>query len=155
MDIARRQNLIMQQAQDDDPNDPFTKTLRGTYNDLEAERVAALSAVASLDADAAPARPDAADVDLLDALPYLPGNLSEAPEALLRRLFEATSLTVRITDDGDHVTISIRLPGDAMPEIIGTAETIIEMVSNPHEAPGQPVTGACVDAVRAPGRIRT
>jgi hypothetical protein len=31
---------------------------------------------------------------------------------LLRRLFEATSLTVRITDDGD-----------AMPEIIGTVET--------------------------------
>jgi site-specific DNA recombinase len=120
-----------------------------TYNHLKAERLAALSAVAQLDtADGtAPARPDAADVDLLDELPYLTGNLSDAPEALLRRLFEATSLAVRITDDGDHMMISIRLPGDTMQEIIGTVETIYKT----HEAPGQPMAGACVDAVRAPG----
>ena len=52
----------MRQAQDGDPDDPFTRALRGTYNDLEAEWHAALSAVAMLDAadDAAPARPDTA-----------------------------------------------------------------------------------------------
>lgn len=49
------------------------------------------------------------------ALPYLAVNLADAPEPLLRRLFEATSLTIKITDDGDHVTISDRLPADAMP----------------------------------------
>ncbi|CCH28637.1 hypothetical protein BN6_13115 [Saccharothrix espanaensis DSM 44229] len=57
-DLARRQNSIIRQAQDGDPDDPFTRVLRGTYNDLEAERHAALSAVAALDAtdDAALAR---------------------------------------------------------------------------------------------------
>ena len=121
------------------------------------ERHAALSAVAALDAadDAAPARPDTADVDLLDALPYLTGNLSDAPEPLLRKLFEAVSLTVRIADDGDHVIINVRLPGDTMPEIISTAETINNLTSDPHETPGHSVTGARVDAVRAPGGSRT
>jgi hypothetical protein len=45
-------------------------------NDLEAERRTAL---AELDA-AEPPRPTADDVDLLDALPYLTFNLTEAPE---------------------------------------------------------------------------
>jgi hypothetical protein len=40
-DLARRQNNVMRQAQDSDPDDPFTKGLRQTYNDLEAERQAA------------------------------------------------------------------------------------------------------------------
>jgi hypothetical protein len=139
----------MRQAQDGDPDDPFTKALRSTYNDLDAERLAALSAVAQLDAadGAAPLRPETADVDLLDALPYLTGNLTDAPETLLRRLFEATSLTIRLTDDGDHVVITIRLPGDTLPEIIGAVETINES----NEAPGQTDPGACVDAVCAPG----
>ncbi|HKR48624.1 MAG TPA: hypothetical protein VJT72_03415 [Pseudonocardiaceae bacterium] len=98
--------------------------------------------------ETAPARPNAADVDLLDALPYLIGDLADAPEALLRRLFEASSLTIHITDDGDHVVISVRLPGNKLPEIIGAVEAI-------NEAPGQIVNGACVDAVRAPGGVRT
>ncbi len=155
-DLSRRQNSIMRQAQDGDPDDPFTRALRGTYNDLEAERHAALAAITALDAadDAQPARPDTADVDLLDALPYLTGHLSEAPEPLLRRLFEAVSLAVKLTDDGDHVTISVRLPGDTLPEIISTAETINTMIDK-HETPGQDGSGACVDAVRAPGAIRT
>jgi len=37
-DVARRQNSILRQAQDGDPDDPFTKALSGTYNDLEAEK---------------------------------------------------------------------------------------------------------------------
>jgi hypothetical protein len=58
-DLARRQNNVLRQAQDGDPDDPFTHGLRRTYNDLEAERRSALAAVAELDAaeQAAPARP--------------------------------------------------------------------------------------------------
>jgi hypothetical protein len=73
--------------------------------------------------------------------------LTNAPETLLRRLFEATSLAIRITDDGDHVAISIRLPGDTLPEVIRAVETIDET----NKAPGQDRSDACVDAVRAPG----
>ena len=152
-DVVRRQNSVVRQAQDGDPDDPFTRALRSTFNDLDAERVAALSAIAQLDAadEAAPTLPDAVDVDLLDALPYLTSNLADAPEALLRRLFEVTSLAVRLTDDGDHVTISVRLPGETIPEIIGAVEIIAEN----DKAPGNRLPGACVHAVRAPGRIRT
>jgi site-specific DNA recombinase len=85
----------------------------------------------------------------------LTGDLSEAPESLLRRLFEATSLTVRLADDGDHVIINIRLPGDTMPEIVNAVETIIEAVDDPRKTPGRDGPGVRVDAVRAPGRIRT
>lgn len=94
-------------------------------------------------------------MELLDALPYLTGNLSDAPEPLLRKLFEAVSPTVRIADDGDHVIINVRLPGDTMPEIISAAEKINTMTSDPHETPGHGVINARVDAVRAPGAART
>jgi site-specific DNA recombinase len=156
-DIARRQNSILRQAQDGDPDDPFTRALRSTYNDLDAERLTTLSALATLDATdpTAPARPDAAEVDLLDALPHLTANLVAAPEALLRRLFEATNLTERLCDSGNHVAISIRLPADTMPKIVGTVEAIRQTINKPTTAPSQAMTGACVDAVRAPGRIRT
>ena len=65
---------------------------------------------------------------LLDLLPYLIGNLSDAPESLLRRLFEVTHLAVRLTDDPDRVTISVRLPRDTMPEIVSAAEQVGEKI---------------------------
>jgi hypothetical protein len=77
-DIMRRQNSVMRQAQEGDPDDPFTRALRGTYNELDAERAAMLAAIAALDvaADAEPTRPSPADEALLDALPYLAGNVT-------------------------------------------------------------------------------
>jgi site-specific DNA recombinase len=140
----------VRQAQEGDPDDPFTRALRGTYNELDAERAAMLAAIAALDiaADAEPARPSPADEALLDALPYLAANLSAAPEPLLRRLFELTRLSVRLDDDGDHVLISIALPGDDMPTIVTTVEQMGEAIS---ETAGQAASDACADAVRAPG----
>ncbi|MCP2268164.1 hypothetical protein LV75_000650 [Actinokineospora diospyrosa] len=61
---------------------------------------------------------------------------------MLQSLFEAVSLSVAPTDDGAHVTISVRLPGDTLPEIISTAETINTMIDK-HETPGQDGSGAC------------
>lgn len=92
-DIARRQHSILRQAQDGDPDDPFTKGLRGSYNDLEAQKTANLAAITELDAadEAEPARPSRDDAALLDSLPYLAVNLADAPEPLLRRLFEITN----------------------------------------------------------------
>jgi hypothetical protein len=54
-------------------------------------------------------RPGDADIAPLDALPYLALNVADAPEPLLRRLFEITQLSVRLHDDSDHVAITIRL----------------------------------------------
>ncbi|GDY33904.1 recombinase family protein [Gandjariella thermophila] len=150
-DIARRQHSILRQAQDGDPDDPFTKGLRGGYNDLEAQKTATLAAVAELDAadEVEPARPTPGDAELLDALPYLAVNLADAPEPLLRRLFEITQLSVRLHDDSDEVTITIKLPADELPQIAHAAERIT--MPSTRETPGQQDTGSRVDAVRAPG----
>jgi DNA invertase Pin-like site-specific DNA recombinase len=152
-DIARRQNSLLRQAQDGDPDDPFTKALRGSYNELDAEKTAALAAIAQLVAadEAEPSRPGTADIALLDALPYLTLNLAGAPEPLLRRLFEITRLSVRLHDDTDHVTIGIRLPADQLPDIAHAAERITEIMTTDAQVPvTSTVTGTCVDAVRAP-----
>lgn len=92
------------------------------------------------------------DVDLLDALPILGENLTDAPEPLLRKLFEATSLTVRLTDDGDHLNIDIRIPADTVPAITRMAEMISEKIAEKQQAPGQSLTGACADDACAPGK---
>jgi len=156
-DLARRQNNIMRQAQDADPDDPFSQGLRQTYNTLETERRTALTAIAELDAadQAGPPRPTAEDVDLLDALPYLTLNLTETPDKLLRALFEITHLTVRLHEDSDDVTINIRLPADDLPVIAAAAERITNIMDTAQETPGQIPDASRADAVRAPGAIRT
>ena len=156
-DLARRQDNVMRQAQDSDPGDPFAQGLRQTYNDLETQRRAILAALADLDAaaPATPAQPTADDVGLLDALPHLAVNLTEAPEQLLRSLFETTRLTVQLQPDSDAVTITIRLPADDLPIITRAAERITNTMPETQEAPGQEPDATCVDVVCAPGRIRT
>ena len=154
-DLARRQDNVMRQAQDADPNDPFTRGLRDTYNQLETERRATHTALADLDKtdQAAPARPTTDDVRLLDALPHLRMNLTKAPEQLLRTLFETTRLTVQLHPDSDDATITIRLPADDLPAITRAAERIT--MTNAQETPGHRPGATCADADRAPGRTRT
>ncbi|RMI33572.1 recombinase family protein [Nocardia stercoris] len=155
-DVTRRQNSILRQAQDGDPDDPFTKGLRGTYNNLDTEKTAALSVIAQLDAadDTEPHRPGTADTELLDALPYLALNLPAAPEPLLRKLFEITQLTIRLHDDRDQVTITITLPADHIPDITHAAERITTVNTTQPTAAHTAQTG-CVDPLRAPGAART
>lgn len=150
-DLAHRQHNVMRQAQDCEPDDPFAQGLRQTYNDLETQRRAAL---ADLDAinQATPARLTGDDADLLDALPYLTVNLAQAPEPLLRNLFEITNLAIQLHHGSDHATISIRLPADDLPHITHTAERITMPAQPP---PGHTDTLAGADAARAPGRDRT
>ncbi|MQY24872.1 hypothetical protein [Nocardia aurantia] len=61
--------------------------MRGAYTDLDAEKTAALSVIAALDAadHTEPHHPGIADTALLDALAL---NLPAAPEPLLHKLFE-------------------------------------------------------------------
>jgi DNA invertase Pin-like site-specific DNA recombinase len=157
-DIAKRQNSLLRQAQNGDPDDPFAKALRGSYNELDAEKTAALAAISQLDIadEAEPRHPEQADLALLDALPHLALNLAVVPEPLLRKLFEITQLSVRLHDDTDGVTIGIRLPIDQLPVIAQTAERAAEIMAVDAQMPvTSAVTGICVDAVRAPGQSRT
>ncbi|WP_086851471.1 hypothetical protein [Amycolatopsis kentuckyensis] len=61
------------------------------------------------------ASPSAGERDLIDTLPYLGLNLAQAPEDLLRTLFEVTQLAIRIDADGDRATLEITLPEDQLP----------------------------------------
>ncbi|GAA5151776.1 hypothetical protein GCM10023321_19390 [Pseudonocardia eucalypti] len=155
--ITRQQDSVLTQAQEGDPDEPFTKALRERYNNLEAEKTTALAVIAELDeADQAePQRPTQDDVNLLTALPLLALDLRHAPEPLLRWLFEITKLNVQLHDN-DEVTITITLPVDHLHEITHAAERIIEVIPSTRKTPGQEAThGNSVDAVRAPGGTRT
>ncbi|WP_378733950.1 hypothetical protein [Nocardia brasiliensis] len=157
-DVTRRQNAVLRQAQDGDPDDPFTKALRGTYNNLETEKSNALATIAQLNAadNTEPGRPAPTDIALLDALPYLTLNLAEAPEPLLRRLFEVTQLNIHLQDDGRRVTITIKLPADELPQVAHAAASISSSAIATQEPPRQTTgSGTCVDAVRAPRAART
>jgi site-specific DNA recombinase len=78
--IERRQAAVLRQAMDGDPDDPFTKALRATYNDLDAEKAATEVALAANAKTTETDRPTPENLELLDALPYLAAHLLEAPE---------------------------------------------------------------------------
>jgi site-specific DNA recombinase len=155
-DLTRRQEALIRQAQDGDPNDPYAKALRANYNSLEKEKNTTRTALAELDtADATDPHqhpsPDAAA--LLDALPVLRANLAHAPQPLLRDLFESTKLTVTLApDDPDTVTISITLPGDTIDTISHTAGRITDDHAPDHD---ETARHTVAEPVRAPGGART
>lgn len=127
-DVARRQETVLRQVQDGDPDDPFARGLRGTYNDLEAQKTAALAAMRRVDEaeQAEPARSDPSDLALLDALPVLKLNLVHAPTNLLRRLFDVTRLEVRLDGDGGGVDVTISLPAADIDAISSITRAIDE-----------------------------
>ena len=139
----------MRQAQDADPDDPFTAGIRESYNHLAADRTATLAALTELDTqDAAePTRPTPADAALLDHLPVLAANLTQAPQELQRQLYQATRLTIGLHHDTHEVTMTIRLPANDLDTITGAA-----VAASPETPPDQPNS---VDAVGAPGATRT
>ena len=57
-DTVRKQENVLSQAENADPNDPFTQGLRQRYNNLNSEREAMLASLATLDQqdDAEPSR---------------------------------------------------------------------------------------------------
>ncbi|MEU8416958.1 recombinase family protein [Amycolatopsis japonica] len=111
-DAARKQDNLLRQAENADPDDPFTQGLRQRYNEVFSERKALLDALNRI-ADHADAGSSKADqADLLDALPYLKANLRHAPASLLYRLLDLTQLTVKVHYNTDQATITATLPAD-------------------------------------------
>lgn len=103
-----------------------------------AKRVRGSSSAAPRAAE--PARPTTEDADLLDGLPYLALNLVNAPEQLLRQLFEVLQLMVRLHYDSEEVTIRITLPADLLSDVATTAD---------RDAGGGPDVGRGWDGGRA------
>ena len=155
-DIARRQDSLLLQAQNGDPQDPFTLALRGNYNELEARKRPLHTQLDDLDtADREdPHHTAAANVDnlaLLDALPYLRLNLADAPDEHLRSLFTATQLTVRLephpadasAETGDPrggylAQISITLPADDTPTLAAITASAAALGDPLHPQPDPP-----------------
>ncbi|WP_210589748.1 recombinase family protein [Streptomyces sp. GESEQ-35] len=113
-DYTRRQHNLLQQAQNCPADDPYATALRHVYNDLEAERTSTLATLHNL-TTTAPTEAVGTMPELLDALPYLARHLADAPEELLRRLFETTQLTIRLHSDSDPVAFHITLPDHHQP----------------------------------------
>ncbi|SNQ46826.1 Resolvase domain protein (fragment) [Frankia canadensis] len=147
-DLDRRQGNLLRQAQDGDPDDPFTQGLRRSYNQLDAERKAALGKIEDLDAadETEPDRPGQDSLALLDALPELHLKLRQAPEALQRRLYESTQLTVHLDHERQEVHMMIKIPVADLDKVAHLAE--VTAAPGPHAAAtGHPRR---VDAVRTP-----
>lgn len=141
--IERRQAAILRQAMDGQPDNPFTKALRATYNELDAEKAAAEAALAASAKTTETVRPAQENLELLDALPYLAVHLLEAPEDLLRPLFEVTRLQVRLHGAGGRATISIHLPADRLADVADAAGGLAR------------TDDERADCVRAPDGVRT
>ncbi|WP_329045066.1 hypothetical protein OG738_27190 [Amycolatopsis sp. NBC_01488] len=145
--LAKKQESVLEQAMNGDPDDAFTKALRGRYNDLEVQRADLAAKLAAVDESdgAEPDKPSAEALSILDALPYL----AKAPEDLLRTLFEVVQLGVQVHDQGEHATMTITLPADQVSEVADTAERIGDQM-NPQGTP-EGRAGGVLD--RAPGEI--
>lgn len=155
-DLARRQDNVLRQAEDADPNDAFAHGLREHYNELQTERRLALDEIAALDTqdDTEPRPLNEADLDVLDMLPHLALNLDRAPDELQQRLFELTKLRVEIHYPTHEATLVITLPREELAMVATTATAL-------HRPDGsattclitpKPQVKASVNAVRAPDR---
>ncbi|GAA5109076.1 recombinase family protein [Haloechinothrix salitolerans] len=124
-DITRRQDAILRQAQTGDPDDPFTKALRSTYNDLESQKAASSAAITKLSENNNRHQITDDDLAVLDALPFLEANLAHAPERTQRRLFELTRLNIRMNpDDFTEITLEITLPADQLSQVAQLTTTL-------------------------------
>jgi hypothetical protein len=149
-DITRRQDSLLRQAQTADPDDPFSRALRASYNELDANKNTTLALIADLDARVAehPDPPGADTAALIDELSQLTLRLRDAPQPLLANLFQVTQLTVQHHDD-NRATITATLPAHDVDNIAHAAHHIRQSNSGPtSQNPG-------VNAVRAPGATRT
>nr|CTQ91107.1 Recombinase [Kibdelosporangium sp. MJ126-NF4] len=158
-DHVRKQENLMRQAEDADPNDPFVKGLRDRYNEIEAARCQLLDEVEHLDqAEAAVPRPaNHADGELIESLPHLVMNLHRAPHELQHRLFELTQLTIHVHYETGEVTVVITLPRDEIQTVASAAASLSEAATQPasNQEAAKPQVEPGVNAVRAPGATRT
>jgi site-specific DNA recombinase len=115
-DLARRQDRLIAELETTDPADrTFRDRLRHRFDALESERADKAAQIQTLERkrETMPAQ----DTDLLDALPLIQDlNITDAPEAIQRRLYGALQLDIRIdrTDDGDHARIRLALNDDTV-----------------------------------------
>ncbi|GLY67627.1 putative recombinase [Amycolatopsis taiwanensis] len=158
-DLKRKQDNLLRQAEDADPDDPFTAGLRERYNALRAQQQQLETQIAELDRRQVqvPSAPTARELAIVDLLPHLAVNLHRVPQDLQARLYELTRLRVQVDHETDHALIQINLPADAVDELAAVAQAARPANSQPDrlEEAANPRPSVGVIAVRAPGEIRT
>ncbi|HKS99346.1 MAG TPA: hypothetical protein VJT31_07435 [Rugosimonospora sp.] len=110
-DPGRRQDRLIAELETTDPADrTFRDRLRHRFDALEAERADKAAQIQALEKEREST--SAQDVELLDALPIIRDlNITDAPEAIQRRLYDAFQFDIRVdrTGDGDHAGIRLAL----------------------------------------------
>jgi site-specific DNA recombinase len=117
-DIETRQaNLATELASTSPEHAAWRKTIRATFDKLETQKVGLVATLAELQAT----RPviDDSDPAILDAMPTAQLDLQALPQDLLRRLFDALNLEIRLQDQ-TRADLSIRLKGDSPDAVAGT-----------------------------------
>lgn len=136
---------MLRQAEDADPNDPFTHGLRSRYNDLEAERRAIHSTIEELDVKdlGAADRPSVETAELLEALPRLAVRLDQAPEELLNHSFDLTQLTIQVHYRTGEATLKVTLPQDHIEDVAETAIGLENEVPEGCKTAGHALCASC------------
>jgi DNA invertase Pin-like site-specific DNA recombinase len=141
-DLTARQDRIIEELETADGT--FRDRLRRRFDALEADRTAKLAQLHDLETATAAAKQDQA-VDLLDALPILETvNITEAPEALQRKLYDALQLTIHYDR-----------PDQARFRLVLTDDTVNALAASTGTAMAEPTTRAHEPATLPGARHRT
>ena len=160
--LARRQDNILdeREAASTDTNDPATRAwaerLRARFTELEKERLTKQTELDQLRASAHQTQTQ--KPELLDQLPRLAANLTDAPDPLQRALYDACQIKINYDRHTGHVTIHATLRVDAIPTITQNAHTIANNATAPGEKPHSDAptsTNTVAHVSGAPGRTRT
>jgi site-specific DNA recombinase len=118
---TRSRNLIRSLEATEEPDQELIRDVNERRAELRAERARLEAELAGLDEELAKA-PNPA---LLDQLPVSPVGLSELPDDISRRLFEALRLEISFDHEHEQVTFIITLTGDTIDVVRQIAEAAI------------------------------
>ena len=148
---GRQDRLVRTLESQDDPAGTVFARVRDRLGELEAERQAKLAALAALEATE---EAQSVPVELLDALPIVDADLLDAPQHILRTLFEGFRLEVRYHKPDHHALVRATIAEDTIDYLdTNVIALFAQQTANGKRRPGPRAT---VSHLRgAPGRIRT
>jgi site-specific DNA recombinase len=118
---TRSRNLIRSLEAAEEPDQELIRDVNERRAELRAERARLEAELAGLDEELAQA-PNPA---LLDQLPVSTVDLSELPDDISRRLFEALRLEISFDHEHEQVTFTITLTGDTIDVVRQVAEAAV------------------------------
>jgi hypothetical protein len=123
-ELTARQDRLIEELETADG--AFRDRLRRRFDTLEADRATKLAHLHDLETATAAAEPEQA-VDLLDALPILEQvSITNAPEALQRKLYDALQLTIHY-DRPDQARFRLVLTDDTVRTLATAGDTVADM----------------------------